>query len=81
MLKVLDVPIQAYQSIQESSLSSSENHKSSGPSKTVVIVGGNFAGISTLRELLAKKEDMNLKIIMIDQRDYSEYTPGILRLF
>lgn len=50
--------------------------------RTVIIVGGNFAGLAALRELLAwQKNQDDLNIVLIDQRDYSEYTPGILRLF
>jgi NADH dehydrogenase FAD-containing subunit len=46
---------------------------------TVVIVGGNFSGLAALEKLCEKA---NLfKIVLIDQRDYFEYTPGILRLF
>lgn len=49
---------------------------------TVVIVGGNFAGLAALWKLLDQQVlSMKFKIILIDQRDYSEYTPGILRLF
>jgi len=46
--------------------------------QTVVIVGGNFAGLAALWKLLAAG---NFQIVLIDQRNYSEYTPGILRLF
>mmetsp|Transcript_13018 Transcript_13018/g.32865 ORF Transcript_13018/g.32865 Transcript_13018/m.32865 type:complete len:582 (+) Transcript_13018:157-1902(+) len=53
--------------------------------KTVVIVGGNFAGLAALRELQqwqkAHCENARLRIVLIDKRAYSEYTPGILRLF
>jgi NADH dehydrogenase FAD-containing subunit len=55
------------------------------PKKTVVIVGGNFAGLAALRELQkwqkSRCDEENLHIILIDRRSYSEYTPGILRLF
>lgn len=54
------------------------------PTATVVVVGGNFAGLSALWQLLAwqrKHPDVALDIILIDKRDYSEYIPGILRLF
>jgi len=55
------------------------------PKKTVVIVGGNFAGLAALRELqklqMSHCDEENLHIILIDKRSYSEYTPGILRLF
>ncbi len=55
------------------------------PAKTVVIVGGNFAGLAALRELQswqkAHHNESNLRMVLIDKRDYSEYTPGILRLF
>jgi NADH dehydrogenase FAD-containing subunit len=46
--------------------------------KTVVIVGGNFSGLAALREF---QNNALFSVILIDQRDYFEYTPGILRLF
>ncbi len=53
--------------------------------KTVVIVGGNFAGLAALRELQKwqkkQKGKIHIRIVLIDKREYSEYTPGILRLF
>jgi len=47
------------------------------PPKTVVIVGGSFSGLVALREL---QNNPLFRVILIDQRDYFEYTPGILRL-
>ena len=52
--------------------------------KTVIIVGGNFAGLTALWEFKrwqCNNTNTNADIILIDQRDYSEYTPGLLRLF
>lgn len=63
--------------------------------KTVVIVGGNFAGLAALWPLLDEQlqrqraeassssttTTSHFRLVLIDQRDYSEYTPGILRLF
>lgn len=46
--------------------------------RTVVIVGGNFSGLTALREL---QNNPLFRVILIDQRDYFEYTPGILRCF
>ena len=46
--------------------------------KKVVIVGANFAGLSALHEFV---HDPNFHVVLIDQRDYFEYTPGVLRLF
>ena len=46
--------------------------------QTVVIVGGNFAGLAALREL---QNNPLFQVVLIDQHDYFEYTPGILRLF
>lgn len=46
---------------------------------TVVIVGGNFSGLAALQKLAEKADSFT--IVLIDQRDYFEYTPGILRLF
>jgi apoptosis-inducing factor 2 len=46
--------------------------------KTVVIVGGNFAGLAALREM---QNHPLLHVILIERRDYFEYTPGVLRLF
>jgi apoptosis-inducing factor 2 len=79
ILQVLDVSIQALYSMQEKLLPPSSSVQ--GPVQTVVIVGGNFAGLAALGELLSNRNKSNLQIILIDQRAYSEYTPGILRLF
>lgn len=46
--------------------------------KTVVIVGGNFSGLAALREL---QNNPLFRVVLIDQRQYFEYTPGVLRLF
>ena len=43
-----------------------------------MIVGGNFAGLAALREL---QNNPLFRVILVDQREYFEYTPGILRLF
>lgn len=52
--------------------------------KTVVIVGGNFAGLAALRELqkwqTKQHQKDRIRIVLIDKREYFEYTPGILRL-
>ena len=42
--------------------------------KTVVIIGGGFAGAS-----LAKKLEKSFSVSLIDTKDYFEFTPGILR--
>ncbi|VEU33650.1 unnamed protein product [Pseudo-nitzschia multistriata] len=64
--------------------------------RTIVVVGGNFAGLAALWELLAWQRKRNkaaslasgdntagvrVRVVLIDRKDYSEYTPGILRLF
>jgi len=46
--------------------------------KTLVIVGGNFGGLAALHEVA---HEPGLRVILIDQREYFEYTPGVLRLF
>lgn len=46
--------------------------------RTVVIVGGNFGGLAALREL---EYHEGIRIVLIDKREYFEYTPGVLRLF
>ena len=43
--------------------------------KTVVIVGGSFAGVSVVRHI-----DPSFQLILIEPRDYFEYTPGILHV-
>ena len=62
-----------------------ESHAPGNDVKTVVIVGGNFAGLAALRELQKwqkkQKGKGHIRIVLIDKREYSEYTPGILRLF
>ena len=47
--------------------------------KTVVIVGGNFSGLAALWELMKHRD--RFRVILIDQKEYFEYTPGVLRLF
>ncbi len=42
--------------------------------KKVLIVGGGFAGT-----LIAKKLQKNFNVVLIDTKDYFEFTPGILR--
>lgn len=42
----------------------------------VAVVGGGFAGLTAAREL-AKHDDV--QVLLLDQRSYFEYTPGILR--
>ena len=42
--------------------------------KRIVIIGGGFAG-----SLIAKKLENKFKTILIDNKDYFEYTPGILK--
>lgn len=44
----------------------------------VVVVGGSFAGLCTIRHL--KKYSNKLDIVLIDPKDYFEYTPGVLHL-
>jgi apoptosis-inducing factor 2 len=39
-------------------------------------VGASFAGLACARSLRR-----DFKVTLVDQRDYFEYTPGILRLF
>ena len=47
-----------------------------GPRKRVVIVGASFGGLACARML---RRDFDVTIV--DQHDWFEYTPGILRLF
>jgi NADH dehydrogenase FAD-containing subunit len=80
ILQLIQLFVAAIDKLQKQVMSSPTVKQ--GLSKTVVIVGGNFAGLAALWELLSRRRTMsNLKIILIDQRSYSEYTPGILRLF
>lgn len=46
--------------------------------RTVVIVGGSFGGLTALRHL---SNQPGIRVVLIDQRTYYEYVPGILRLF
>lgn len=48
------------------------------PVKTVVIVGASFAGLTALRQFA---DNPSFRVVLIDQRAYFEYTPGVLRLF
>jgi len=47
--------------------------------KTVVIVGGSFGGLAALRHLSSTEPDF--RVVLVDQREFFEYTPGVLRLF
>ena len=49
-----------------------------GKRKTVVIVGGSFGGLTALRHLTNYP---GIRVVLVDQRKYYEYVPGILRLF
>lgn len=60
-------------------LNGSSLQPGSGRKKTIVIVGGNFAGLSALRALQEYRR--NFRIVLVEQNSYFEYTPGILRLF
>ncbi|CAB9514455.1 Apoptosis-inducing factor homolog B [Seminavis robusta] len=44
---------------------------------TVVVVGGSFAGLAALRKF---ENNPLFRVILIDPKQYFEYTPGILRL-
>jgi NADH dehydrogenase FAD-containing subunit len=77
ILLAIDVPLGILQTAKAQLLPSP---KTSSGTKTVVIVGGNFAGLAALETLKAHRLSGS-NIILIDQRSYSEYTPGILRLF
>jgi len=46
--------------------------------KDVVIVGASFGGLAVLHELQGRHD---LRITLVDYKDYFEYTPGILRCF
>jgi len=47
--------------------------------KTVVIVGGSFGGLAALRHF--SWHDPSFRVILVDQREFFEYIPGVLRLF
>ena len=42
----------------------------------IAVLGGGFAGLTAARTLAA---DKHCEVRLFDQRDYFEYTPGILR--
>ena len=46
------------------------------PKARVAVLGGGFAGLTAARTLAA---DPNVEVLLVDQREYFEYTPGILR--
>ena len=54
----------------------SERFQLINPKPRVVIVGASFAGLACARSLRR-----DFQVTLVDQRDYFEYTPGILRLF
>ena len=59
--------------------------RSQKPTIVVAIVGGSFAGLTALRQVVSKhrqrQSDQSLHIVLLDQNEYFEYTPGLLRLF
>ena len=46
------------------------------PPTRVAVLGGGFGGLTAARVLAA---DPRLEVLLVDQREYFEYTPGILR--
>src|SRR3989338_6062962 len=42
--------------------------------KTVIVLGGGFAGA-----LAARKLEKYFQVLLIDQKDYFEFTPAVLR--
>ena len=58
--------------------SPSSSTVSTTTTKTVVVVGGSFGGLTALRHLYGQP---NIRVILVDQRTYYEYIPGVLRLF
>ena len=50
--------------------------KTPPPVTRVAILGGGFAGLTAARTLSAQP---NCEVLLVDQREYFEYTPGILR--
>ena len=48
----------------------------SKPPVRVAVVGGGFAGLTAARELSSQR---GVEVLLLDQRTYFEYTPGILR--
>ena len=46
------------------------------PKARVAVLGGGFAGLTAARTLAA---DKHIEVLLVDQREYFEYTPGILR--
>ena len=46
------------------------------PTTRVAVLGGGFAGLTAARTLA---KDKSVEVLLVDQRQYFEYTPGILR--
>ena len=42
--------------------------------KKIIVIGGGFAG-----SYIARKLEKDFDVILIDSKDYFEFTPGILR--
>ena len=51
-----------------------EDHKPENTAKHLVIIGGGFAG-----SYLAKRLENELEVTLIDEKDYFEFTPSVLR--
>ena len=46
----------------------------------VVVVGGGFGGLTLCQALLSsRRRPQGLSVVLVEARDYFEYTPGILR--
>lgn len=46
---------------------------------TVLVVGGGFAGRAAVRHLLAISDDCDLHVVLVDEKDFFEFTPSVLR--
>lgn len=47
-------------------------------SKDIVIVGASFGGLAALQELKGRRD---VRVTLVDFKEYFEYTPGVLRCF
>ena len=49
--------------------------------KVCIVVGGAFGGLACIHHLLATTRAEELDIVLVEPKDFFEYTPGVLRAF
>jgi len=71
-------PAAVYGASASAGETSPEAALSGGGPLVVVIVGASWGGLAACHQLA---DDQRFRVVLIDRREFFEYTPGILRLF